>query len=428
MFKILLVEDNKADVELISRLLRHEKDMQVLVAGTGAEALESLEREPISCLLLDYCLPDTNGLELLHILRVRFPAMRIILLTGHEDRHLFLGASMLGVSSCISKDELTEDLLTRTIRWSSRPQRSPSPSLPIRFFSGFSSIEVYQTLIETMNEGVIVADSQHIVVFVNPRMGEIVGCPATDLFGKGVSSLLTPESIPKFLEEWKNTISGKASRYDCELLSSSSSPIPVLISQTASYGRNREIIGGLLMISDISRQKEIERRLEQLSITDGLTGLFNRRHFQALIGVEFQKALRYQHPLSCLMIDIDYFKAMNDTIGHLFGDHVLQEIGRRILKEIRGHDILARYGGDELVLLLPSISSDHAVELAERVRSSVADNPVSYEGQGHKISVSIGIAGIDNSRVTSPTDLLRFADRALYEAKASGRNKVSVWM
>lgn len=428
MFKILLVEDNKADVERISRFLRHEKDIQVHVARSGAEAHEFLEREPISCLLLDYRLPDTNGLELLRVLRVQFPDMRIILLTGHEDRHLYLGASKLGVSSCISKDELTEDLLTRTIRWSSMPQRSPSFSLPIRFFSGFSSIEVYQTLIETMNEGVIVVDSQHIVVFVNPKMGEIVGCPATDLFGKGVSSLLTPESLPKFLEEWNKSIKGEARRYDCELLSSGSSPIPVLISQTPSYGRNGEILGGLLMISDISRQKEIEKRLEQLSITDGLTGLFNRRHFQALFGVEFQKALRYQHPLSCLMIDIDYFKTMNDTIGHHFGDYVLQEIGRRILKEIRGHDIPARYGGDEFILLLPSISSDHAVEVAERIRSSIADHPITHEGQGHQISVSIGVAGSDDSRVISPTDLLRFADRALYEAKSSGRNKVSVWI
>jgi diguanylate cyclase (GGDEF)-like protein len=76
----------------------------------------------------------------------------------------------------------------------------------------------------------------------------------------------------------------------------------------------------------------------------------------------------------------------------------------------------------------PSISSDHAVELAERIRSSIADHPIAHEGQGHQISVSIGVAGTDNSRVISPTDLLRFADRALYDAKSSGRNKVSVWI
>lgn len=428
MLPILLVEDNPADVERVSRFLRHQSDLSLRVAKTGSEALERLEKESFSCVLLDYHLPDTNGLELLQTLRKRFPELKVVFLTGHEDDRLFLGALRLGVIACLSKEKLTERLLTKTIRAGVGACSPPSiPQRPIAPL-GLPPYEVYQTLIETMNEGVVVVDPDQIIVFVNPRMGEIVGCPAADLLGKKVTSLLTPGALPLFLQEWDKTVQGEACRYECEIEAATSGSTPVLVSQTPSYRRGGEIYGGLLVITDISRQKEIEKHLEQLSMTDGLTGLFNRRHFQVLLETEFQKARRHQHPLSCLMIDLDYFKRCNDTRGHLFGDRVLWEVGQLIRKEIRAHDILARYGGEEFILLFPNIPLLGAFEVAERIRASIAGHSFFGNGEGPRMTVSIGVAGTDDAYLgSSPEELIHSADSALYKAKRRGRNRVSVW-
>lgn len=423
MRSILLVEDNPADAERIARFLRRRRDFTLHLAATGAEALTALERQPFAQVILDYRLPDTNGLELLQTVRRQFPEIRVILLTGFDDDRLFLSALELGAIAAVSKDRLNEPLLRDLLRNGPAPSAVESmekttgpPDLPL--------VEIYRTLIETMNEGMIVVDPHQIIIFVNPRMGKIAGCPAADLLGRQITSLIPPGSLPSFLKEWGKSLSGETRRYECEIAGAAESPVSVLISQTPSYHQEGSIYGCLLVVTDISRQKSIERRLEQLSITDGLTGLFNRRHFEALLGIEFQKSVRHRLPLSCMMLDLDHFKECNDTLGHPFGDAALREAARLIRKEIRGHDILARYGGEEFVLLLPNIPAMAAIEVGERIRESIAHHPFIDDGKEHRITVSIGIAGTQDQRITLPEALIAFADQALYQAKGSGRNRV----
>lgn len=259
MFPILLIEDNPADVEQVSRFLRRQSDLLLRVAATGAEALDLLERGPFSCVLLDYRLPDTNGLEFLQVLRSQFPELKVIFLTGHEDDRLFLSALRLGASACIPKGELTESLLLKCIREPVAPdrrkrERVSDDSARLRV----PPYEVYQTLVETMSEGVLVVDPNQIIVFANPRVGELAGCPALDLFGRQVTSLLPPGSIPHFLEAWNKTMRGEICRYESEILTSALFLTPVQIGQTPAYRKAGEIYGGLLMITDVRRQKEKE--------------------------------------------------------------------------------------------------------------------------------------------------------------------------
>ena len=426
MDPVLLVEDNPADADRIANFLHHESDISLKIVRSGTETLELLERETFSCVLLDYRLPDMNGLELLRTLRQLYPELKIIFLAGQEDNRLFLGASTLGVTACISKDKLTESLLTLYIRNLVTRPSPPAIRQNANSFWGVPSLEVYQSLIETMNEGVILVDRQKIIVFANPRVGEIVGCPETELLGKTMSSLFTTNGKSLFSNEWKKMMEGEVRRYESEIQRRDDQTTPVIVSQTPSYHDTKEIQGGLLVITDISKQKEIERRLSQLSITDGLTGLLNRRHFGSLLGTEFQKARRYQYPLSCLMIDLDHFKKCNDSLGHLYGDFVLRETGQLIQEKIRDHDILARYGGEEFILLFPNIPKTGAIDGAERIRSTIEQHPFKYKGQGHRITVSIGISEVADDRAKSTEDLILYADQALYEAKQRGRNKVLV--
>jgi diguanylate cyclase (GGDEF)-like protein len=171
-------------------------------------------------------------------------------------------------------------------------------------------------------------------------------------------------------------------------------------------------------------------RLEQVSITDPLTGLRNRRFLITEGPRLLHIALRSGARFSCLMIDIDHFKNVNDQHGHLMGDRFLQHVPARISESIRGSDLLARSRGEEFVVLAPNSGSDEARLLGERIRQAVAQNP--YEAQGLRIgnTVSVGVAEYSmEPRFGSNLfeDMLERADRALYRAKAQGRNRVALW-
>ncbi|NPV87852.1 MAG: diguanylate cyclase [Anaerolineae bacterium] len=167
-------------------------------------------------------------------------------------------------------------------------------------------------------------------------------------------------------------------------------------------------------------------RVEELAVTDGLTGLYNRRHFFALAENECERARRYDKPLSLLMIDIDRFKSFNDSYGHLAGDQALRAVAETSRAALRRMDILARYGGEEFVALLPETQSYEAREAAERLRQNIAalEIPLPQGGSG-RVTLSIGLAAAQGMLVNLET-MLDCADRALYAAKQNGRNRVEV--
>lgn len=172
-------------------------------------------------------------------------------------------------------------------------------------------------------------------------------------------------------------------------------------------------------------------RLVRSGLTDFLTGWHNRRYLQVRLKEELARAQRQQTYLTCLILDLDRFKYINDTFGHLAGDIALKEAAQRIDREIRGSDAAARYGGDEFVVLAPGLCPDQALAAAERVRKSVADAPLPLgPGQTHSVTVSIGIASVvpkrDSNLQTLADELLNHADQALYRAKEGGRNRVEV--
>ena len=162
---------------------------------------------------------------------------------------------------------------------------------------------------------------------------------------------------------------------------------------------------------------------QTLSITDVLTGVFNRRHFLAQAEAEFAKAQRYKIAMSIIMLDIDHFKSVNDSYGHSAGDNVLVGVSQVIAKCLREPDVLARYGGEEFIVLLPQTGSDEAMVVVERIRQEVATLKVPHgDAQSISVTVSLGVAAISESANTLET-LLKHADAALYQGKARGRNQ-----
>lgn len=180
--------------------------------------------------------------------------------------------------------------------------------------------------------------------------------------------------------------------------------------------------GRMISLKNITERKEMERKLHELSVKDELTGMYNRRYFQSKFEEEIIRSERYQHDLSLIMIDLDHFKQVNDTYGHVAGDYVLKEIGRAIESSIRRTDISARLGGEELAVLLPETKQSDAYEVAERIRLKIMELEFEVEQGVFKVTASLGVTTQSEGFVIE--QMLEEADRALYAAKENGRNKV----
>ncbi len=166
-------------------------------------------------------------------------------------------------------------------------------------------------------------------------------------------------------------------------------------------------------------------RLERLAITDYLTGVYNIRYFYLRLEEEFSRAERYGHPISCIMLDIDHFKKINDTYGHRMGDMVLREFAQLVRRHVRKSDVFARYGGEEFIVLLPQTPLDGAEREAGRLRTFIREHR--FKGIGkEKITSSIGISCWPVHDVRTHDDLITLADTALFEAKSSGRDRIAV--
>lgn len=162
---------------------------------------------------------------------------------------------------------------------------------------------------------------------------------------------------------------------------------------------------------------------KHLSVTDALTGLYNRRHFDNMIEREFLRAQRYSNELSLALIDVDFFKKVNDTYGHLCGDYILKEVAYLTLQTFRKTDMVFRYGGEEILILLTETPLEKAIIPLERLRKAIENYPFNYDNNDIKVTVSIGVESL-NENIYNVAELIQGADKALYHAKENGRNQV----
>jgi diguanylate cyclase (GGDEF)-like protein len=187
-----------------------------------------------------------------------------------------------------------------------------------------------------------------------------------------------------------------------------------------------------ILIEDVTDvchyQTQLNKTLEDLAQAnriDGLTQIFNRKHWEECLEKEFSRARRYQHGLALIMFDLDHFKLLNDTYGHLGGDLVLIETAKVISSLLRLGDLFGRYGGEEFAIILPNTDIIGALDVAERIRIAISKNVINFQETEIKVTASVGVAVI-NEKDTRYEDLISNTDLALYDAKASGRNIVCV--
>ena len=290
------------------------------------------------------------------------------------------------------------------------------------------SEEQYRSLIELASDGIFLADESGRYIEVNSAGCQLLGRTREEILHLTMREAVKP--IPNREKILKDLQAGKTLLVECEMICKDGTTVPVEInSRQFTDGRFLGIvrdITGRKHAEEILRQaneslETVHQKLRQslvheqhLARTDSLTGISNRHHFFELAARAFSAAARYQRPLAVIMFDVDHLKEVNDTFGHAAGDAMLVQIAQSARAEMRVVDVLARYGGDEFIILLPETNARQARFIAERICSKV---------RPFAITLSVGIAEF----LHNPTDenverVIRRADAALYEAKARGRN------
>jgi len=483
--RVLVVDDDDDIRELLVLTLRHE-GWAVTAARSGAEALDAQRQVSPSVALIDYQLPDMNGLELIHLARAADPDLACIVVTGQGSEHVAVEIMKAGALDYLVKPFEPQRIAT-VVRQAIEDRQFRSTRL-YRFIT--RDLTAKNVLLEkqmeqlnrrmsetsTLYEAAGILTSQLALSDVLATVLRLAG----ELFQAPASSVRLIDDSGERLELAAHTGLGDeyCQRGPVPLGSSaagraalSCEPVHILdASQDDVYLKGEllahEGLSSLLCLPLIVRGRCIgvmtlyHRRPRlyepeelrflstfagtvsiavdnarlygeqtRLAVTDGLTGLFNHKHFHEELAAEVNRARRYGHPISVILVDIDRFKAYNDAWGHQAGDALLRTLAGIFKAAARENDLVARYGGEEFVFVLPQADKRQATAFAKRLCRTVERQHCEGEEilPGGHLTVSIGVAAYPED-VMQATDLVARADAALYRAKNLGRNQVQAWL
>ncbi len=290
--------------------------------------------------------------------------------------------------------------------------------ITIRYLRFLDIVPVAHHLVfKNVESGVIIIDERAQIQEMNPAAEGILKIDRENVLGKSIQEVI-PRYQDLLMRLQTSSEMGAEMRLDEKYFEIQSTPIS---------DRGGASQGRIIMFYDITSRKQAEYELRLQAITDPLTGVLNRRQFFSLASPNFQQAKRYQRHLTTLMLDLDYFKQINDQHGHIIGDQVLISLAERLQEHIRTPDILARYGGEEFVILMPETDIESARTMAERLRTQIHENPIKTDIGPVSLTISIGIATLDIEIDSTIDRLIDRADQALYAAKQAGRNKVVIY-
>jgi diguanylate cyclase (GGDEF)-like protein/PAS domain S-box-containing protein len=292
---------------------------------------------------------------------------------------------------------------------------------------------------EAMFRGVVSQSLVGIVImkngkftYSNAKFNEIFGYSADEVRDLGPLDVAIENDRPLVAENIRRRLSGEVDRveYGFRGLRKNGAVIDVEVhSNVMEIAGKRVIIGLIIDVTERTRAAHklmaLQERLREQSTRDSLTGLYNRRHLDEILGQELISAGEQDYPVSVIMGDLDHFKSVNDRFGHVAGDEVLRTVGRLMMTHARAGDICCRYGGEEFLLVLPRVTKDVALERAERLRGAMAAALIPYGELAIPVTASFGVAAFPDDGRTGD-ELIDAADRALYAAKAAGRNCVDI--
>ncbi len=277
-----------------------------------------------------------------------------------------------------------------------------------------------RTLIENAPDAFFVHDERGRFKDVNKIACDQLGYTRDELLAKTVFDIEANFNRQELIDiEWPSLVNGVGKTLGGVHIRKDGSTFPVEVNMTGIIENGKKHVFALAR--DVTKTEQLKKHLSELAMTDELTNIFNRRALMQSLDKELSRAKRNKEDLSLLMIDIDFFKKINDQYGHQMGDTILQDFVNKTKELIRTEDIIGRCGGEEFAVLLPNTELNVASGLAERLRKTIEDSLFVHDGFKIQITISIGVATVDSKDMDSQL-LLKNADQALYRAKENGRN------
>jgi two-component system, cell cycle response regulator len=414
--KVLVAEDEPISRRLIAETLKNF-GYEVVLASDGAAAWEALDApDPPRLALVDWSMPRMDGVELCRRLRARPGGAftYVILVTARQERADLVTGLESGANDFLPKP-VDREVLRARVRVG---ERLLAMEGEIRRTSAYLG-----AVLANIAAGVVLVDHHGKIVFANPPAAELSGLPAAEALG-----LSRDELVERFSQRaadparFRATVAPGAPVSDDDQHSNLELATPARRFVRWS-GQAVAVPGGqgwLDVFQDITSEVELHRALSEAANTDHLTGLLNRRGAQQAIAREISRARRDQTPLSFVLLDIDHFKKVNDTHGHVAGDRVLAHVSALVAQAIRGFDLAVRWGGEEFLVVLPGVARQGGLAVAERVRMAVSALAVK---ELPPVTISAGIAELLPGEASARAAIAR-ADEELYRAKSTGRNRV----
>jgi diguanylate cyclase (GGDEF)-like protein/PAS domain S-box-containing protein len=432
--RLLLVDDEPMLLSSLCELLK-DRGYQLVTATCGAEAIDHLSKRQFDLALLDLRLPDYSGHEIMDYINSRGIDVKVIVLSGDTGIEAAIGALKRGAYDYLRKPHTREELL-KTVD-NAVKQRSLETENRSFAWRLECSEKLYRYLVDSSPDIIYTLDRDGNFTFVNDRAQKLLGFNPDDLIGKHYSVLVHDEDIERARYVFNERRVGERASRNVELRLKSlrdndqertfeNTLMTISFNSMGMYSlgkevAKREFFGTYGVARDITDRKRAEELISYQAYHDILTDLPNRILFKDRLGLAVIQAKRNDSELAVMFVDLDRFKLVNDTLGHVKGDELLQMVASRLKDCLRRGDTLARLGGDEFTVVLPELRDRQDAEIiADKFLDSLR-HPFFLDGNEVYISASIGIAvyPIDGESID---ELLRHADIAMYHVKAQGKN------
>jgi two-component system cell cycle response regulator len=476
--KIMVADDDQTLLKTLVYILKGQGHDVIAVEG-GERLLEALQAEQPDLLMLDIMMPRVDGLQLLEKIRSDplYESLPVLMISSMPPEEATTRSLGLGADDFIPKPFRVRELLarvdarlraSRTLRAARAEAQAKTDEARVRaemldilheITDSLKPDEIYHILARRVARVLGLSKCSMVLAQAGDRMGLVVAAYENPMLRNFQIELRKYPEIRRALESGRPVLVKDVRTdplYDetrqewqlegVEVQTRSAIAIPfslrkqqrgVFFLRTTHEDQPLEeedvafagtVIGAA--VNAIDRAYDLEsaisdrERFQEMARTDALTGCYNRRALFERLEREVERVKRYEKGLALLLVDLDNFKDVNDARGHLGGDGVLRQVGELLRREARSVDIVARFGGDEFVVVLPETSQEGAVIFAERLRRKIGDQDFSEAGAALFVTVSIGVAAMGASQPETAEGLIARADSAMYEAKGGGRNQV----
>lgn len=421
--RLLLIDDNLPDRVRYRRMLQKEGvAIDIVEAEDGNGGLQTLtEKGPFDCVLLDQELPDLLGLDVLVQIRGLPSPPPVVMLTGEEDADVSIEALRRGAADYLMKRRIDEDRLQRAVQGAIQRHL-----LSLKLRENEQRLARFYRLANQTEDALFIVDAGTVRITEcnEAARNRLQLVPGDTDRATQPAAFASPELWRDFCR--RAQAEGTA-RYEWHFQQADGSAAIVEILARCIQEEGRPYI--VAVGRDISLRKQREQDLIERSLRDGLTGVWNRRAFDERLQEYWRNGARKGRPLAVVMIDVDHFKAYNDSLGHPAGDECLRQVAQALKSGVlRGSSMLARYGGEEFVALLDEADAEAARSVAERMRQTVLSLAMPHPSSsvGSSVTISAGAASCIPVADQDFKQLMTAADAALYRAKQGGRNRVAI--